>query len=252
VPVRYVLEEFEDLVRSYDFIEVFWYPLQGYMWLLLMHRSSSRPDRPSLLSQGLAELQDQLELVAGEVVLPFIVRSAPGFTPALARAASALGREVRQSVQTASQAFHFQRTYVRNWDLAYAVPLEQGARAWSDAIELIEEYARADRYPINLAVHSRFIGKSNAWLAPNYGQECCCIEAVTAIDTRDYESFFGELEGRWHAIDKARPHWAKVYGRTSSIKARYDRMEEFLEVRQEWDPKRVFLNRFLEKDIFQL
>lgn len=29
-------------------------------------------------------------------------------------------------------------------------------------------------------------------------------------------------------------------------------MNPFLDVRQRWDPERVFLNRFLEEDIFQL
>jgi hypothetical protein len=29
-------------------------------------------------------------------------------------------------------------------------------------------------------------------------------------------------------------------------------MDRFLEVRQRWDPERVFLNRFLEEEIFHL
>ena len=252
VPVRYVLEEFDDLIRSYDFVEVFWYPLQDHMWLFLMHRSDSRPDRTTWVARKLAGLHDTLELVTGEKVLPRIVQYAPGLTPALTWAASSLGREVLQNVQPASQAFHFQRTYVKNWDLAYAVPVQDGARAWREAINLVDEYARANLYPLNLAVHCRFTGKSQAWLAPNYDRESCCIEAVTALATPNWKEFFGELEERWRAIDGARPHWGKVYTRPKEIAARYPKMRAFLNVRQSWDPDRVFLNDFLEKEIFQL
>ncbi len=252
VPVRYVLEELDDLIHSYDFAEVFWYPLQDYMWLFLMHPSRSPADQTTWLSRKLAELQDRFELVIGEVALPRIVRRAPGLTPALTWAASSLGREVNQSVLLASQAFHFQKTYVKNWDLAYAVPSQAGTRAWQDAITLVEEYARAGRYPCNLAVHCRFTGASQAWLAPNYKTESCIIEAVTALETQDYKGFFDELEDRWLSIPGARPHWAKVFGRPLEIAARYPKMKDFLDVRQKWDPDRVFLNRFLEEKIFQL
>jgi hypothetical protein len=36
------------------------------------------------------------------------------------------------------------------------------------------------------------------------------------------------------------------------IKARYPKMDRFLEIRQQFDPDRVFLNDFLEASVFQL
>ena len=39
---------------------------------------------------------------------------------------------------------------------------------------------------------------------------------------------------------------------TPALFARYPRMNDFLNVRQAFDPDRVFLNPFLENEVFQL
>jgi FAD/FMN-containing dehydrogenase len=252
IPVRYVLEEFEDLINSYDFIEIFWYPLQDDMWLYLMYKTGSRPDRPTLFERARWKIRDLIEQAAGEVVLPYIAKNRPGLTPVLSWAASAVSQEMHESVMLASQAFHFQHAYVKNWDMSYAVDVRDGVRAWKDAINLIREYAKADLYPVNLAVHGRFIGKSYAWLAPNYGRRTCQIEVTTALKTHLYREFYDRLEERWLALPDARPHWAKRYHRPREIAARYPKMRAFLNVRQHWDPERIFLNDFLEKVVFQI
>jgi L-gulonolactone oxidase len=252
VPVRYVLEEFDDLIRSYNFVEVFWYPLQDYMWLYLMYRTKSWPDRIGPLARVRKKLQDTIEVATGDLLLPYLAQYTPRLTPLLSRFASSLSQEVHQSVLPASEAFHFENAYVKSWDLEYAVPASDSAHAWREAIDLVNEYARADLYPVNLAVHCRFTGPSQAWLAPNYDRSSCHIEAVTALKTPDWEAFFDKLEARWLSIGGARPHWAKVYNKPREIAARYPKMKDFLDVRESCDPHRVFLNEFLEKEVFQI
>ena len=252
VPVRYVLEEFQDLITSYDFIEIFWYPLQNEMWLYLMYKTKSPLDRPSLLARARLKIGEFIQRAAGEAILPYIARDAPALTPVLSRAASALSQEMHESVMLASQAFHFQHTYVKNWDMSYAVDALDGTRAWEYAINLVDEYGRAGLYPVNLAVHGRFVGPSNAWLAPNYGRKTCQIEVTTALATNLWDEFFDRLEEQWLSLTDARPHWGKLFRRPKGIAARYPMMGAFLNVRQRWDPNRVFLNRFLEKKVFQI
>jgi hypothetical protein len=155
-------------------------------------------------------------------------------------------------VVPASEAFHFQKAYVKSWDVDYAVAARDGAQAWREAISLVEEYARADLYPLNLAVHSRFTGGSKAWLAPDFERPTCHIEATSALATPTWKEFSDELEDRWLAFPEARPHWGKVFNRTRPIASRYPKMRNFLAVRQAWDPHRVFLNEFLEREVFQL
>jgi hypothetical protein len=252
IPVHYVLEELPDLVQTYDYVEIFWYPLQNYMWLYLMSRTCAAPDTIGPLQRTLSGIQDQIETRSGQHVLPYIAKNAPGLTPALSWFASAVSHEVHESVLPASEAFHFQRAYVPSLDMDYAVAVADAARAWKCGIELVEEYARADLYPVNLALHSRFTAKSEAWLAPNYGRETCHIEAATAVDAQGWEEFFRELENRWLSIHGARPHWGKLFYRPLEVAALYPKMSKFLDVRQTWDPKRVFLNDYLENSVFRL
>jgi L-gulonolactone oxidase len=252
VPVHYVLEEFADLQRSYEFLEIFWFPLQSQMWLYLMERTPSPPDRKTCRTKLRRRVDTWLEETAGGRVLPWLASHMPRATPLVNRLASRLASEVAQSVQTASDAFHFQQAYPKNWDMSYAVPAESAARAWSEAIGLVNEYARAHLYPVNLAFHCRFTAGSRAWLAPDHGRPTCHIEVATAQATPEWRRFFHELEARWFAIDGARPHWGKLFETARELRGRYPRMQEFLRVRDSWDPDRVFLNRFLEEEVFQL
>jgi hypothetical protein len=222
------------------------------MWLYLMYRTGSRPDRLGLFERARWKIRDVIEQASGEVVLPWLARNAPALTPALSWAASALSQETHESVMLASQAFHFQHAYVKNLDMSYAVDARDGVRAWKDAINLVRAYARADLYPVNLALNGRFIGKSNAWLAPNYGRKTCQIEVTTAVATHLWREFYDRLEARWLSFPDARPHWGKVYRKPLQIAARYPKMRAFLNVRQQWDPDRIFLNHFLEKKVFQI
>ncbi len=252
VPVSYVLDEFEDLRRSCDFLEIFWFPKQSKMWLYLMHRTPSRADPETWRTKLGTAWDTALENFAAGWLIPKIARYAPRFTPVLNRVASQLANKVEISVLPASDAFHHQKAYPRNWDLSYALPAASAARAWSEAIALVDQYARSRLYPVNLALHCRFTGASGAWIAPNYGRETCYIEVATARGTPGWVPFFREMETRWIAIEGARPHWGKLYWRWGELFGRYARMNQFLDVRQRWDPERTFLNPFLENAIFGL
>lgn len=254
VPVHYVAEEFDDLVPSYEYPEILWFPFSRKMWLYLMDRSKSPPDRRWGWTRLVDRFDRFVERWAGNHLLPWVARSAPRLTPFLLRAASALVHEASASVQPASDAFHFLKHYPKNLDLCYAVPLEHAREAWRRVIVLLDEYTRAELYPVNLAVHCRFTGGSKAWLAPDYGRSTCYIEVATVKGTpeRAWREFFRELEERWADLPEARPHWGKRFERWQELRWLYPKMDEFLRVREEWDRDRVFLNSFLERDVFWL
>jgi FAD/FMN-containing dehydrogenase len=254
VPVHYVSEEFDDLVPSYEYPEMLWFPFSRKMWLYLMDRSKSPPDRRWGWTRLVDRFDRFMERWAGNHLLPWVARRVPRLTPFLLRAASALVHEASASVQLASDAFHFMKSYPKNLDLCYAVPVEYAKEAWHRVIVLLEEWTRAELYPVNLAVHCRFTGGSQAWLAPDYGRKTCYIEIATlrATPRRVRREFLRKLEERWADLPEARPHWGKHFERWQEVRRLYPKMDEFLRVREEWDPKRVFLNSFLERDVFQL
>jgi L-gulono-1,4-lactone dehydrogenase len=251
-PVERVLDEFDDLQASCGFLEMFWFPFQKSMWVYMMDRTTAPQDPSSWWTRAKRNLSTTIEKVASERLIPWIARHAPGLTPVLNSIASRMAFHEGLSVQTASRAFHFQRAYAKCWEMEYAVRASDAARVWRDGIALVEHYARIGLYPVNLALHGRFTGASGAWIAPNHGRPTCYIDVTTAMGTPHWEGFFRELESTWLALPGARPHWGKMFFQRERMASRYPLMEQFLDVRERWDPERIFLNRFLEEEIFQL
>lgn len=252
IPVEQVLAGFEDLQASTDHLELFWWPFQDSMWVMLMDRTASFPDPKTWWTRLHTAFTTWYETNVGGIALPFIARYLPALTPFVLKVSSRVADHEGVDVQTASDAFHFQKAYPKCWDLSYAFPAPQAARAWREGIDLVNQYSRVGRYPVNLLLHGRFTGGSAAWLAPDHARATGYIEVTTIEGTRHWQGFFGEMERRWFAIEGSRPHWCKLYGQWHEIAARYPKMNDFLDVRQRWDPERVFLNDFLEKQIFQL
>jgi FAD/FMN-containing dehydrogenase len=252
VPVEAVLEGFDDLVTSCQYLEMFWFPFQKQFWVYLMDPSESLPDKKTWLGKQRKKLNTKIQDVGGGLLTPWVARRAPRLTPYLNKMAIRLSDSVGATVEWASEAFHFQEAYPKNFDLSYAVPIQYSRCAWKEAIRLVEEFGNQGLYPVNLALHCRFLGASSTWLATDYGRETCVIEVATAKGTPQWEDFYRRMEECWFAIPKARPHWGKVYTTARQLKSRYERMDDFLRKRQVWDPDRVFLNDFLEDQVFQL
>jgi hypothetical protein len=102
-------------------------------------------------------------------------------------------------------------------------------------------------------VHGRVIGASSAWLSPAYSRPICDIEIVTCRGTPGIEEFYQAYSDVMTAnIPGARPHWGKYILDPGAIRARYPKMEDFLELRAELDPNGVFLNDWLEDKVFQM
>jgi len=252
VPVEAVLDGFEDLLTTAQYLEMFWFPFQKQFWVYLMDETDSSPDAKTWFGDLRQRVSTWVQDTGGNVLTPWIARYLPRLTPFLNKMAIRMSDQVGPTISCASEAFHFQKAYPKNWDMSYSVPAEYTRRAWSEAIGLVEEFGNQGLYPVNLALHCRFTAASTTWLAADHGRETCFIEVATAKGTPHWHEFYRQMEDRWFAIPGSRPHWAKVYDTARQIKGRYERMDDFLAVREKWDPDRVFLNDFLENEIFQL
>jgi L-gulono-1,4-lactone dehydrogenase len=252
LPVKRVLAEFADLQASCDFLEMFWFPFQPNMWVYMMNRTEAPCDPDTLWTRFKRGLDTRIQTIASQHTIPWLAQHAPQLTPVLNSLASRLAFREGFSVQNATSAFHFQRAYASCWEMEYAVPADATERIWREGIELVEHYASSFLYPVNFALHGRFTGASSAWMAPNYGRPTCYIDVTTAARTPHWRDFFGELERKWVEIEGARPHWGKLFYQRDELAQRYPETDRFLQVRERWDPQRVFLNPFLENEIFHL
>ena len=252
IPVDAVLEGFDDLITSCQYLEMFWFPFQKNFWVYLMDPSESRCDKKTWLGRWGDKVRTGIQNVGGGLLAPWVARRAPALTPSLNKMAIRLSDKVGVNVEPASKAFHFQEAYPKNFDLSYAVPSAYACRVWKEAIRLVEDFGAQGQYPVNLALHCRFLGPSSTWLATDYGRETCVIEVATARGTPHWKDFYRQMEKCWFAVPDARPHWGKVYTTARQLKGRYEKMDAFLDRRDVWDPNRVFLNRFLEEKVFQI
>jgi L-gulonolactone oxidase len=252
IPVDAVLEGFDDLITSCQYLEMFWFPFQKEFLVYLMDPCEPPNDERNWLSRQIDKLKVGIQNWGGNWVVPKAARWAPSLTPRLNSLAIRLSENVGVVIEPASKAFHFQEAYPKNFDLSYAVPSEYTRRVWKEAIRLVQDYGTRHQYPVNFALHCRFLGEGSAWLGTNYGRETCVIEVATALGTPHWEEFYHEIEKLWFSVSGARPHWGKVYSTASGLKSRYERMDDFLARREAWDPERIFLNPFLEKEVFQI
>jgi L-gulonolactone oxidase len=119
-------------------------------------------------------------------------------------------------------------------------------------MKLIDQFAAEKKYPVNMVVHSRFIGESRGWLSPAHGQAVCDLEVTTIKGTPHTEPFYSAFTDAMLAFPTARPHWGKYLLRPERVRERYPKMDAFLAQRERLDPQGVFLNDFLAREIFQL
>lgn len=253
VPIDRMLAGMVDAAISHDFVEVYWFPFTDHMWLMTVDRTHDRRDRPGLrwyLERG---VNWALAKGAGNSLIPAIARYTPQLTPTVSGVAQHFGFREGVTVEPTACQFHYAIAYPKVWDVSYSVPLEQSAGAWDDALRLVRAYAAEGRYPINFVVHARYIGAGAALLGLSAGRPSCMIEVVTGLGTPGREEFFEEVERAW-LERQGRPHWGKHFHFPEEILARrmYPGMEEFLALREAHDPRRVFLNPFLEHEVFQL
>jgi len=248
--VERVLAEFEDLRASNDFLEIFWWPFQDTMSVYCMNKTQAFPDKVSWLTRLYRRISERLQKAAVSHWLPWIAGHMPNLTPIMSTISQKIGATEGVRIQTASDAFHFQKVYPKCWDMSYAFPVDEAAHAWQTGIDLVNHYRDAGLYPVNLALHGRFTAGSEGWLAPDYQRQTGYVEAVTIEHTPNWKPFFQELEQRWLAIDGARPHWCKLYFDYAAIPGRYKHMERFREIRDRVDPDRIFSNAFLNDHIF--
>lgn len=247
-----VLSGLDDMLRSYDFVELFWFPFSDTMWCKLMNRTEQPADLTTLRGIEESAFDYVMTMISGQTILPATARYAPALTPLFLKMAPFFAVRPGVRILPSSVEFHYQQAYPKNWDMSWGVALDSAADAWRASMDLVESYGRRGKYPINMVIHCRFIGASSAWLSPAYGRPICDIEAVTCTGTPDIEPFYMDFTDAMLAIPTARPHWGKYILKPERIRERYPKMDEFLDLRKQFDPNGVFLNDWLEGPVFQM
>lgn len=205
-----VLARLPELMAIHDSVELFWMPYTDRIWLRTLDRTEAAAPKSRRLSAAGHFLQMALCIRP----LQFFTRRWPGLAVPIMR--TGLRTMVfRSRVLTQPQAQHhrfwIEIVRCRCVEVGFKVGDFTGVRhAWREARRLTQVHRERGKYPLNLALNLRFIGPSDALMAPAFGSGITCyIEALSTDGTPGWLEFARQLAAAWLAQPGALPHWAK-------------------------------------------
>lgn len=230
-----VLADLPRLVRRHRHVEFFWLPYSGRVQLKVQDVSDA-PPTPRWR-------RDVSEVVVENVGLGLvseIARAVPRLAP---RASWLAGRLIGRDEGVApSHRVFANRRWMRFNEMEYSLPAERLV----DAIGELRDLLHRRRFPVTFPIEVRFVAADDLWLSPAHRRDSAYVAVHTYKDTafRDYFLAAEEI----FVAHGGRPHWGKVHSLTAAdLRARYPRWDDFLRLREEMDPDRMFLNRYLER-----
>ncbi|HEU5087626.1 MAG TPA: D-arabinono-1,4-lactone oxidase [Roseiflexaceae bacterium] len=129
---------------------------------------------------------------------------------------------------------------VRFVEMEFAVPLADGPACFGAIRDLIQTRHTGVRW----VVEYRTQRADDVWLSPAYGRDVATISIHEPPD-RPYQAFFDDAEAIFRSFG-GRPHWAKLHTHTArDFERLYPRWNDFLAVRERFDPGGMFLNEHL-------
>ncbi|MDF0529921.1 D-arabinono-1,4-lactone oxidase [Tsukamurella sp. 8F] len=238
-PLDEVIDGYLDRVGAADHYEFYWFPGTS---VALTKTNTRLP-----ASASTSPLTDVRRFVDDRVVsnealraMCEIGRAAPSLTPKLISLATSLTGDRRFS-DVSTGVFTTRRT-VRFRESEWAVPLDRTMEAFAAVRSLVESRDWNITFPIEV----RAAAADDLWLSTASGRESGYIAVHRYYRDEDTE-YFREVEKVMLSFG-GRPHWGKMHTRSADFfTSEYPRFGEFLELRDTFDPHRVFANDYLDR-----
>ncbi len=235
VPMRLndVLSNWEELTTTNDHFEFFWIP--HTKWALTKRNNrTDKPLDPLPTVRGWFEKTFMENVAFG--ALCHVGKLRPNLIPRLATALPSSGS--RQYVDQSFKIFASPRL-VHFYEMEHALPIDSLEPAMRDIVEMVDRKG----YKLNFPIEVRATAADDIALSTSYGRESVYI-AVHIFRGMEYGPFFCDVEDILRRYD-ARPHWGKIHHRErDELMSLYPRFGEFLQLRNELDPQRMFQNRY--------
>jgi FAD/FMN-containing dehydrogenase len=131
---------------------------------------------------------------------------------------------------------------VRFVESEYAVPRESLPGVLAELRRGVPRLADPVMFPVEV----RVAAADDIWLSTAYGRETAYV-AIHQYAGLPYQEYFRMFESIMAAAG-GRPHWGKMHTLDSErLRVLYPRFADFLRVRDETDPERLFVNPYLEQ-----
>ena len=127
----------------------------------------------------------------------------------------------------------------------YLVPRQYAFKALR-VIDQLKEYI----VPLLQISEIRSIAADDLWMSPCYKQACIAIHFTWKKDWEGVRNILPMIEDQLAQFD-ARPHWAKLFTMSPAyLQSPYEKLPDFRQLLQHYDPQGKFRNEFLDKYIF--
>lgn len=185
------------------------------------------------------------ELLSNKVfrLLCEIGRRAPGLVPKI-NAFAGRSLSARELTDASTKVFVSNRD-VRFREMEYAIPLEDVP----DALREIRSMIDRRGYRVGFPIEVRAAAADDLMLSTASGRTSgyIAVHRYHRDDPADSDAYFADVEAILTAVG-GRPHWGKMHTRDAEyLRSVYPRFDEFLSVRDRFDPSRVFANGYLRR-----
>ena len=127
----------------------------------------------------------------------------------------------------------------------YFVPLEHGYEAMM-AIEALHEKISPHLFISEI----RAIDADNLWMSPCYKKPCVAIHTTWKQEWDIVMDLLPLMEAQLAPFNP-RPHWGKLFTLAPSVlQSRIEKLDDFRQLVNQYDPQGKFRNQFLEENLF--
>jgi L-gulono-1,4-lactone dehydrogenase len=241
MPLEEVTARFGEFAAGNDHFEFFWFP----------YGKKSLVKRNNRITPGTKQVPPQMrewrrfweyEVMENGAfgALCRTGRAFPGLIKPLNRLAAATLS--KRSYSAPSHRVFVTPRRVRFVESEYEVPRD----AVLDVLAELRGYVPRLADPVMFPVEVRVSAADDIWLSTAYGRESAYV-AIHQYAGLPYREYFRLFESVTAAVG-GRPHWGKMHTLDAErLAALYPRFADFLRIRDELDPDRVFANPYLER-----
>lgn len=237
-----LLEDLDRHVDENDHFEFFWLPHTPWALTKRNQRTDAEPDRPTIEDRARLWWSKTFIENIGFGALCELGRRRPSLIPRLATALPSSGRTVRTS--DSHRVFASARL-VRFLEMEWSIPRSECAVALRRLRDMIDDEGHLVSFPVEV----RFTSADDVALSTANGRDSAyvAVHMYKGTPWADIERYFRSVERIMRDLG-GRPHWGKMHFMgAAELAPLYPRWDDFLELRERMDPRRVFANEYTER-----
>ncbi|PNK59559.1 D-arabinono-1,4-lactone oxidase [Psychrobacter sp. FDAARGOS_221] len=232
------LAGFHDAAHSHRHMEWFLFPGTNK---LQQKTLSVIPPKPMKRSQKLKDSFDSIVTLNGAFyLLSEMARMNPKLTKKVSQiSASSIPNTHREGYSY--EVFPTPRGVKFN-ETEYFIKLSDFEQCITEVNNVLLEDNKLSHFPIEVRTHKGETGM----LSPTQGEDCAVLSfhVYKGMDSEPLFNWVYEYMKKW----QGRPHWGKVNKLSSEeLHALYPQLKRFLEIREQYDPDKVFFNSWFEQ-----